>query len=124
MKEQWRELRGHSFLPDPYILHNIPRLYATEDVPVLEKTIYIHYSIPASQLPFDWWIAELDQEEGLAFGYACLHGDTDNAEWGYISLTELEGIMMRGNPPALVERDLEFKPTKWASVVEDFSRRS
>ena len=53
MNEQWRELRGHDFLPDQYILHNIPTLYATEDVPVLEKTIYIHYSIPASQLPFD-----------------------------------------------------------------------
>lgn len=122
MNEQWRDLRGHDFLPDSYILHNIPALYATEDVPVLEKTIYIHYFIPAAMLPFDWWIAELDPEEGLAFGYACLHGDTQNAEWGYISLIELEGIMMRGNPPALVERDLEFKPVKWADAVASFSR--
>ena len=58
----------------------------------------------------------------VAFGYACLNGDTANAEWGYISLPELEEIVMRGSPPALVERDLDFKPKKWSEVKAEWRR--
>ncbi len=45
--------------------------------------------------------------EALAFGYACL-GDPQCAEWGYVSLVELEGVLARGVFP--VERDLHWTP--------------
>tara|TARA_B100000378_G_scaffold104822_1_gene83800 strand:- start:1438 stop:1839 length:402 start_codon:yes stop_codon:yes gene_type:complete len=122
MIEQHRTLRGHDFMPDPTFLTHIPDLYATEEVPVEEKVVYIHYTIPASMLAFDWWIVELELGTELAFGYACLNGDTQNAEWGYISLPELEEIVMRGSPPALVERDLDFVPKKWSEVKQSWHR--
>ena len=53
-----------------------------------EKAIvHLHYFNGGS----DWWITERDQEnEQLqAFGFACLNGDKEFAELGYISITEL-----------------------------------
>jgi hypothetical protein len=65
----------------------IPRLYETEEVPVESKIIHQKWEIP--QIGFYWLIAELDQKEQVAFGYANLNDDTF-AEWGYISIRELE----------------------------------
>ena len=42
----------------------------------------------------DWWLVEYDTEDRIAWGYACL-GDPGCAEWGYVSLTELEAITVR-----------------------------
>ncbi|MEM3112332.1 MAG: hypothetical protein QXY90_04760 [Candidatus Anstonellales archaeon] len=64
----------------------IPKLYETEDIPAEKKTIYQKWEIP--QIGFYWLIAELDQKEQIAFGYANLNDDLF-AEWGYISLDEL-----------------------------------
>jgi hypothetical protein len=52
----------------------------------------------------DWWIVERDQEDEQkqAFGFACLNGDVQNAEMGYISIAEL---IEHG-----VELDLYYKP--------------
>ncbi len=38
-----------------------------------------------------WYIAEYDGED-IFFGYAILNGDIQNAEWGYISFSELKEI--------------------------------
>jgi hypothetical protein len=65
----------------------IPKLYETENIPLEEKTIYQVYRIPS--LGFYWMIAEYDPKERTAFGYANLNDD-DMAEWGYISIDELE----------------------------------
>ncbi len=64
----------------------IPKLYETEDIPAEKKIIYQKWEIP--QIGFYWLIAELDQKENLAYGYANLNDDTF-AEWGYISLDKL-----------------------------------
>jgi hypothetical protein len=57
-------------------------------------TAILHYFTPSS----DWWIVEKDAGSAddpvpgmqvQAFGFACLNGDTDNAESGYISIAEL-----------------------------------
>jgi hypothetical protein len=41
----------------------------------------------------DWWITEKGAEsESRAFGFARLNGDTQNAELGYVSITELAGL--------------------------------
>lgn len=67
------------------MVEEIPRLYATEDVPLEKKMIYQKWEIP--EVGFYWLIAELDRKN-IAFGYANLNND-DFAEWGYISMEEL-----------------------------------
>ncbi len=104
MRELHRDRRGYDFYPAP---GTIPALYETEGVPLEDRIVSAHYFIGAC----DWWVVELDPVKALAFGYACL-GDPQCAEWGYVSLVELEGVLARGVFP--VERDLHWapKPTK------------
>lgn len=68
----------------------------------------------------DWWITEKDagssddEEQGVqvqAFGFACLNGDTDNAELGYISIAEL---IKYG-----VELDLYWTPKTIGAIKAD-----
>jgi hypothetical protein len=68
MNEVNRHLRGHGFLPAWEELTAIPRLQATEHVPLAEKVIHLHFFIGAC----DWYVAELDDETWEAFGYANL----------------------------------------------------
>lgn len=102
-------LRGHDFLPDLPTLAMIPVLYATERVPLGDKTIHLHYFIGGC----DWYIAELDTIEWRAFGYVDL-GDPQNAEWGYIDLQELEAVWI--GPGFVVERDLGWSATPFGEV--------
>ena len=64
----------------------IPRISHIEDIPFEQKVIHQKWHIP--EIGFYWLIAEVDPEDGLAFGYTNLN-DENNAEWGYISLAEL-----------------------------------
>jgi len=65
----------------------------------------------------DWWVAEIDGDRRIAFGYVNL-GDDQNAEWGYMDLTELRGIAIRlpSGLPLVVERDLGWTPTRFANL--------
>ena len=72
-------------------LTKIPRLYATENIPLPDKLIYLHFFIAGS----DWYIAEYDGDD-LFWGYAVLNNDHVNAEWGYISFSELKVIKING----------------------------
>ncbi len=71
----------------------MPKSYET-DGQGDEAMAILHYFKNGS----DWWITERDagspddEEQGIqaqAFGFACLNGDTQNAELGYISISEL-----------------------------------
>jgi hypothetical protein len=104
LTETHRRERGHTFYPAADELATIPTLYDTETVAAADKVIHLHYFVRDC----DWWIAELDPDTGLAFGYACLHGDTTTAEWGYIDLTELEGLYQA----AQVQTDRNGRPTR------------
>jgi|GEM_PF-1338533 len=73
--------------PDIVIEYNIPKLYETDGVSFKKKVIYEKWEIP--QIGFYWLIAELDEKENLAYGFANLNDDSF-AEWGYISLNELK----------------------------------
>lgn len=74
-----------------------------------EAVVYLHYFYGNS----DWYITEKDVEGGVqqAFGYAVLNGDMDCAELGYISISELVGLVN-----ANVELDLYFKSCTLAEV--------
>ena len=91
-----------SISPSP----TIPKLYETENIPVENKIIWQKWEI--KDINFYWLIAEYDEKQELAFGYANLNND-DFAEWGYISIKELKE---NG-----AEIDKEWKPTKFKEVM-------
>jgi hypothetical protein len=110
MPDTQRARRGHDFLPPAAELAEIPALYGTEPLKAKDKIVHLHYFIGSS----DWWITELDQagdafdtEAWTAFGYMRIGGADLDAEWGYVSLTELEVITVRA---FVIERDLYWKP--------------
>jgi len=72
-------------------LSKIPKLYETEHVPLQEKLIHLHFFIGSC----DWYVAEYDGED-IFWGFAILNHDFQNAEWGYISLSELKSIKVDG----------------------------
>lgn len=110
MNETQRRLRGHDFLPEWAALKAaIPLLYETEDVPLTDKVIHLHFFAGGC----DWYIAELDDDSWNAFGYANLN-DPRNAEWGYVSLLELEAVRVG---PSVVERDLLWMPQPFSQVT-------
>ncbi len=74
-------------LPSKNLLKKIPKLYETDEQPVAEKLIYLHFFI----FDCDWFISEYDGDD-LFYGYAILNGDHINAEWGYIAYSELKDI--------------------------------
>ena len=122
--EAHRHQRGHDFYPPAEVLAGIPALYSTENVPPADKVIHLHYFVRSC----DWWLAEYDPPARLGWGYACL-GDPDCAEWGNVSLPELESLYQEGHleldergrpvrffPTLIVERDL-FWTTRRAKEV-------
>ena len=85
--------------PTPDQLVDIPKLYATENIPLEDKLIYLHFFTASS----DWYIAEFDSED-LFWGFTILNEDYFNAEWDYISFKELKAIKVLG----LFEIDCEI----------------
>ena len=92
-------------------LSKLPRLYETEDIPIKDKIIYQHYFTGNC----DWYMAEYCPKERLFFCYAVLGQDYHNAEWGYTSLDDLEGITVKG---VEVDRELRWKPMKFIDIPE------
>ncbi len=72
-------------------LAKIPRSYATENVPIKDKKIYLHFFIGGC----DWYICEYDGHDTF-FGFCILNSDYQNAEWGYVSFSELKSIKIDG----------------------------
>ena len=106
--------------PTEVELGKIPRLYTTENVPAKDKVIHLHFFLGSS----DWFICEFDGDD-IFFGFACLNGWTDLAEWGYISYKELKELKVkqpigsdgqRALIPLEVDRDLSWMPRKAVNV--------
>jgi hypothetical protein len=91
--------------PSSEELSKLPPFYSTEEVPLKEKMIHMHFFIGGC----DWYAAEYSPEEKIFFGFAILNGDLDNAEWGYFSLQELCDLKVKFLE---VDRDLYWKPKK------------
>jgi len=101
-------------------LAKVPRLYETENVPAKDKVIHMHFFLASS----DWFIVEFDGDD-IFFGFACLNGWTDLAEWGYISFKELRELKVdapvsingqRALIPLEVDRDLYWISRKSFNV--------
>ena len=56
----------------------------------------------------------MDGEVEQAWGFACLNGDMMNAEYGYISITELATLKL--NLGFGVDLDFHFKPKPMSEV--------
>jgi hypothetical protein len=96
-------------------IENMPSTYETENTPSDEKIVYLHYFSASS----DWYIVKKDKgvdgemepvRQYQAFGYAVLNGDTQNAEWGYVSIDELKNMN--------VEMDLYWDPKPFKEVMK------
>jgi len=99
-------------VPTKERLARIPKLYETENVPLKDKEIHLHFFIGGC----DWYIAEYDGDD-LFWGFACLGGDLQNAEWGYISFGELRNT--RINNWLEIDCELEdFWKVRPASEIE------
>jgi len=101
-------------------LAKIPRLYETEDVSAKDKMIHLHFFLGGS----DWYIVEYNGDDNF-FGFACLNGWTDLAEWGYISFRELKQLKVEAPVsingqkaliPLEVDRDLYWISRKSFNV--------
>jgi len=77
--------------PSEERLARISRLYETESTPIKNKLIHLHFFFGDC----DWYIVEYDGTD-LFFGYVILNGDIQNAEWGYISFSDLKAICIKG----------------------------
>ena len=98
-------------IPPQERLSKIPKLYETENIPLKDKLIHLHFFM----MDCDWFIAEYDGND-LFFGYAILNGDIDNSEWGYISFSELKTLKVH-----FLEVDCELEEywtIKKASQIE------
>jgi len=75
--------------------------------------VTLHYFLGAS----DWYIVECDKEaeQHQAFGFACLNGDHENAELGYISIADLIDCG--------VELDLYYAPETIGIIKDRFGKR-
>ncbi len=125
-----RRLRGHQFLPPKADLAKIPGALGQAQISEQDLMVHAHYFTASG----DWWITELWQEEPeeeggggqwLAYGYALLAAYPDGAEWGTISLDELEQLRVnrpRGLP-LIVERDMGWEPRPFREVQQELQAR-
>ena len=63
----------------------------------------------------DWFIAETDGKD-LMWGFVILNNDLKNAEWGFVSFSELCDIKVQGY--AEVDFDLHWKKRKAVEVKQ------
>jgi hypothetical protein len=73
-------------------------------------TVYAHYFIGNC----DWFVTEYDPTEDRAFGWACL-GDRQNAELGYMSIAEMEEVIV--GPGFRVDHDDDWQPVTLAEAI-------
>lgn len=84
-------------------LAKIPALYSTEETPLKDKVIHMHFFLGGC----DWYAAEYDPTEKIFFGFAILNGDLEMAEWGNFSLDELMSLKVSFLE---VDRDRHWTP--------------
>ena len=92
-------------------LSNIPKLYETEAIPSDDKIVYMHFFFQNS----DWYMFEYDGDDTF-FGYVILNCDTQMAEFGYFTLSELDEINIKGFE---VDKDLYWEAKKFNEVRKE-----
>lgn len=98
----------------PSVAATIPGPRAQEKVK--DPICYVKLFSPTGMAT--WWLTEYDPKDRVAFGY-CLLNDPRDAELGYVSIEELEGIKVLG--VLGIERDINWTPQP-LSVVKQYVR--
>lgn len=92
------------------------RLYDQSEIKTSKQIVYAHFFIGGS----DWWVTEYDPVEDLGFGFACLNGDTQNSEWGYIPISELREIKIMGAIEVDFDKFWKAKPAGEVPAIKTF----
>jgi len=94
-------------------LSRIPKLYETDNIPLKDKIIHLHFFIGGC----DWFIAEYDADEDMFWGFVILNGDLQNAEWGLINYSEIKSIKAQGWLE--IDNDIHWKvrPAKEVELI-------
>ena len=90
-------------------LEKLPAFYSSENTPIEEKIIYMHFFIGGC----DWYACEYSPEEQCFFGFAILNNDLQNAEWGYFSLQELCEVRVSF---VEIDREVNWKPIQAKNI--------
>jgi len=98
--------------PSKTRLARIPKLYETEEIPLKDKLIHLHFFIGSC----DWYVAEYENDR--FWGYVILHDDTLNAEWGYFSFHDLKNIKINGYFEIDCETEKLWKIKKASEIKE------
>ncbi len=77
--------------PSKEQLSAIPALYQTEETPLKDKLVFLHFSIGNC----DWYVSEFDGKD-VFWGFAILNNDFQMSEWGYFGFEELSSIKVKG----------------------------
>ncbi|MBT6340285.1 MAG: DUF2958 domain-containing protein [Desulfobacula sp.] len=73
--------------PSKERLDKVPRLNETQEISLKEKMIHLHFFLGDC----DWFVSEFDGQDKF-FGFVCLNGDLEMAEWGYFGFADLKSI--------------------------------
>lgn len=92
------------------IQKQIPKLYATDDELLGDRTAYARYFHPMSA--YTAYLLEYDPKEKLGFGLT-----TMGHEWelGYMSIEEMQSVKVMGLG---IERDIHFQPKTLSQIEE------
>ncbi|MFI6689480.1 DUF4262 domain-containing protein [Streptomyces sp. NPDC050485] len=113
--ELWREERGHDFYVAPEALAEIPGLWATVLVAHEHQVVHLRYFSPWGE----WYVVEVDDASGEAYGWSCLGADRSQGRWGRIDLPAIESSCPDGDLSQLVVRDVGFRPDVAANVLPE-----
>lgn len=83
----------------------------------MESPVLLHYFFAGC----DWWLAALDQEEMIGFGYAMLNGNWDFAEMGDVWLPEIFDLRIG---PFRPELDLYWNTEKTLQDIHDLIEKN
>ena len=88
------------------IIKKLPKLYATESIPLADKEIVCKFFNPCGV--GTWYVLEgqVEGDDFLFFGLVDLH----EKEFGYFSLNELQSIRLSFG--LTIERDIHFSSKK------------
>jgi hypothetical protein len=91
---------------------SIPALYSQNQLSIENKIVHVKFYFPLGK--WIWYVVEGSEEENdfIFFGFVIGF----EKEWKYFSLIQLENIDVSGYK---VERDLNFKPTKFRDLQID-----
>lgn len=97
------------------MLAEIPGWWATVVEPHEHKVIVLRYFSSWGE----WYVVEVDDASGEAYGWSCRAGDRAQGVWGLIDLPALESARPDSDLSQLVVRDLDFTPDIAANVLPE-----